>query len=166
MSKAFTSEETPDTTVVGRVVQPAARGAERPITPEGYRALVDELRRLTDEDRPRARAEPDAMVREPRLAEIEHRIAVVQATIASVRVVEPPAGGEDTVRFGSTVTLEWENGRRQMLRLVGPDEADVKVGRISIESPLARSLLGRAAGEEVEIERPRGVETATVIAVG
>ena len=42
MSKAFTSEETPDTTVMGRAVQSAARGAERPITPEGYRALVDE----------------------------------------------------------------------------------------------------------------------------
>lgn len=127
---------------------------------------MEELRRLTDEDRPHVRVEPDAMVREPRLAEIEHRIAVVQATIASVRVVEVPAGDEGTVRFGSTVTLEWEGGRRQALRLVGPDEVDVKAGRMSIESPLARSLLGRTAGDEVEVERPRGVEVARVIAVG
>ena len=119
-----------------------------------------------EEDRPRARAEPAAVVREPRLAEIEHRIAVLKATIASVRAVDAPAGGEGTVRFGSAVTLEWENGRRQVLRLVGPDEADVKEGRISIESPLARSLLGRVAGDEVEIERPCGVETAKVLVVG
>ncbi len=165
VSKAFTSEETPDTTIAARTAQPAPRGAERPITPDGYRALIEELRGLIDEELPRARSEAVAILREPRIAEVERRIGFVQATLASVRVVDAAGDASGAVRFGSQVTVEWENGRRQAMRLVGPDEVDVKAGRISIESPLARSLLGRVAGDEVEIERPRGVETARVVSV-
>ena len=165
MSKAFTSEETPDVAVLGRVAQPAARGDERPITRGGYRALADELQRLTEVERPRVRAEPEALARDPHLAELDHRIALLQTTLASVRIVEPPANPDSEVRFGSTVTLEWEDGRRQTLRLVGPDEADVKRGDLSVESPLARSVLGRQVGDEVEVERPRGVEMARVVEV-
>lgn len=155
MSKAFTSEETPDEAVLGRQVQRAARGAERPMTPEGYRALFTEQQRLRDE-----RA---ATTDEQRRATLDHRLSLLQATIESVRVVDaPPADG--VVRFGSTVTLAWDDGRTQVLRLVGPDEAD-GAGLVSIEAPLARVLLEQKRGDDVELVRPRGVATATILEV-
>lgn len=159
MSKAFTSEETPDEAVIaGRPVQRAARGAERPITPEGYRALEEALRTLAAA-RLAAKALPEAE-REGRLRELEHRRALVAATLESVKVVLPPATDDGRVHFGSTVRVAWEDGRVQVLRLVGPDEADARAGRISVDSPLARSLVGHAPGEDVEVERPRGTEVA------
>jgi|GEM_PF-1476487 transcription elongation factor GreB len=156
MSKAFTSEETPDEPVLGRPVTRAARGQERPMTPEGYKALVAEQQALTAA-RP---LEKDP----PKRASLDHRLALVTATLESVRVVEPPPV-DGTVRFGSEVTLEWEDGKTQTVRLVGPDEADGKDGRISIESPLARTLLEQHEGDEVEVIRPRGIATATLVSV-
>lgn len=161
MSKAFTSEETIDTSVPGRLPTRAAPGEERPITPAGHRALMEERRRLLDEELPAARAaglEGEAQVRHA-----EHRVAVLEATLASVRVVEPARDGR--VRFGSRVTLEWENGRRQSLEVVGPDEADPREGRISFDSPLARSLLGREPGDTAEVHRPLGTEEVEIVSV-
>ncbi len=156
MSKAFTSEETEDAPVLGRLVVRAPRGQERPMTPAGYRALVAEQARLTGE---RLDASDEG-----HKAQLEHRLAVVAATLESVRVVEPPPP-DGTVRFGSEVTLAWGDGQTQRVRLVGPDEADGKEGRISVESPLARALLEHREGDELEIDRPRGVATATLVAV-
>jgi len=156
VSKAFTSEETPEAPVLGRPVSRAARGEERPMTPAGYRALVTEQQRLTAERAEATEAEQKA--------QLDHRLALVGATLESVRVVDPPPP-DGTVRFGSEVTLEWDDGRTQHVHLVGPDEADSKQGRISVESPLARSLLELREGDEVEVERPRGVATAKLVSV-
>jgi transcription elongation factor GreB len=162
MSKAFTSEETEDTSVTGRPAVRAARGQERPITPQGHRALVDELRQLTEVDRPRLKAEPDSA---DRLRVLDARVATVSATLQSVRVVQPEVVNDGVVRFGSTVTLRWRTGRSQTVRLVGPDEADVKGGRVSVEAPLARAMLEQRRGDTIELERPRGVEAAVIEAV-
>jgi transcription elongation factor GreB len=89
---------------------------------------------------------------------------VLRATLESVRLVEPPPP-DGTVRFGSEVTLRWSDGKTQRVSLVGPDEADSREGRISIDSPLARSLLELREGDEVEVERPRGVATAKLVSV-
>jgi transcription elongation GreA/GreB family factor len=79
-----------------------------------------------------------------------------------VKVLEvPPPDGR--VRFGSTVELEWEEGKKQTVRLVGPDETGGT--GISVESPLARALLEQKEGDEVEVTRPRGVEVATLVRV-
>ncbi len=116
------------------------------MTPEGYKALVAERERLlrgrTDEEK--------------------HKLAVVTATLESVRVVEPPPK-DGTVRFGSTVHLEWDDGRRQVVRLVGADEAGGQ--NISVESPLARTLLEQREGEEVEVNRPRGIASVRLVRV-
>lgn len=163
MSKAFTDEESVDASVVGRTVQRAARGQERPMTLEGHRAVLDELKRLNEVEKPALKA-VNGFETESRVKELEHRVALIIATLESVRVVpaSPPTG---RVRFGSTVSLEWSDGRKQTLRLVGPDEVDVKKGLISVESPLARSLIEREVGDEVEVERPRGVEAATILMI-
>ncbi len=147
MSKAFTSEETPDAPVLGRPVQRAAPGQERPMTPEGHQALLAERDRLLG----------------GKTDELKHKLALVNATLESVRVVTPPAP-DGTVRFGSTVTLEWDDGRSQVVRLVGVDEAQGQ--NISVESPLARTLLEQKAGDEVEVIRPRGVASARLVRVG
>jgi transcription elongation factor GreB len=67
--------------------------------------------------------------------------------------------------FGAWVELEDEAGSRVRYRIVGPDEADVKAGRLSVESPLARALLGKEVGESVVVERPRGAVEYTVTQV-
>ncbi|MDP2269944.1 MAG: GreA/GreB family elongation factor [Archangium sp.] len=146
MSKAFTSEETPDEPVLGRPVQRAAPGQERPMTPEGYQALLAERDRLLG-------AQSD---------ELKHKLALVKATLESVRVVTPPPP-DGTVRFGSTVTLAWDDGRAQVVRLVGVDEAGGQ--NISVEAPLARTLLEQKEGDEVEVVRPRGVASARLVRV-
>ncbi|MDP3236150.1 MAG: GreA/GreB family elongation factor [Myxococcales bacterium] len=162
MSKAFTSEETEDTSVAGRPPRRAARGQERPITPEGHRALVDALQRLETEDRAVLHAMPAGAERDEAKRRLEAKDAMLSATLESVRVVKPPEVDDGVVRFGSTVTLRWSDGRKQTVRLVGPDEADVKAGRLSIEAPLARSLLDATQGATIEVERPRGVEEAVL----
>lgn len=116
------------------------------MTPEGYQALLAEEKRLGSGE----------------TQELKHRLALVRATLESVRVVTPPPP-DGTVRFGSTVTLGWDDGRVQRLRLVGPDEAGGT--DISVESPLARTLLEQKEGDEVEVTRPRGVATARLVRV-
>lgn len=158
MSKAFTDEEALTASVPGRLVQRAARGDERPVTARGYRDLSEQ-----------AAALKQALVASPRpdeaaRAQLEHRLALLQATLESVRVVEA-VGEPGVVRFGSSIDLQWEDGRAQHLELVGPDETDGKV-RISFESPLGRALLGQREGTVVEIERPRGLASATILKVG
>ncbi|HEX2571968.1 MAG TPA: GreA/GreB family elongation factor [Polyangia bacterium] len=167
MSKAFTDEEAVDATVAGRAPARAARGQERPITPEGHRALREGLRRLVEEERPAALALTDAIVREARLRDVDHRIALATAALESVRVVTPAEAsqGSTAVVFGCRVTLEWEDGRRQEVRLVGPDEVDARAGHISVESPLGRALLGQEPGDTVEVARPRGREEAMIVSV-
>jgi transcription elongation GreA/GreB family factor len=157
VSKAFTDEEALTASVPGRLVQRAARGDERPVTARGYRELSEQ-----------AEALKRALVASPRpddaaRAQLEHRLALLHATLESVRVVEP-LGEPGVVRFGSSVELRWGDGRAQALELVGPDETDGK-GRISVDSPLGRALLGQREGAEVEIERPRGVASATIAKV-
>lgn len=156
MSKAFTSEETEDAVILGRVVVRAAPGEERPITARGHRALV---------------ARRDGWIAEraaetagsDRARELEHRIALATATLEAVRVVPSPAEPV-VVGFGVCVTIRWEDGRVQRVVIVGPDEAEGE--RISSGSPLARALEGRRVGDAVEIERPRGAMEAEVLAIG
>ena len=146
MSKAFTNEEAADPTVAGRLVQRAAPGQERPITPAGHRRLVDELGRLKLERE--ARSANHDVTREAALAVLDHRLALVSATLASVRVVEPHRDGK--VRFGSTVALAWADGRQQTISIVGPDEADAKAGRVQAvvtsAVPLPVEVTGEIAG--------------------
>lgn len=126
------------------------------MTLAGHRALLQEEARLI-EARP---LERDEAAR----AQLDHRLALVKATLESVRVVEPVAP-DGTVRFGSVVELEWDDGRTQRVWLVGPDEADGVDGRVNVESPLGRALVGQREGDEVEVTRPRGVATATLVSV-
>jgi transcription elongation factor GreB len=163
VSKAFTSEETPDAEPVVRPPPRLAPGEVRYVTPEGRAALRADLARLAAE-RAAAAALPDA-ARGARTAELDRRIAVVEGTLAALTVLGPEAAPEGKAAFATWVTVEDADGRRTTWRIVGPDESAPRRGLLGVDSPVARALLGREAGETVEVVRPGGAAALTVVDV-
>lgn len=149
MSKAFTSEETPDPGPVARTPPRLAPGEVRWVTPEGRTAL-------------RKAIEAAGAARTP---EGDARAALLESTLAVLTVRGPEGPAEGEVAFARWVTVEDEDGRLAIWRVVGPDEADARRGLLSAHAPLARALLGRRVGEQVEVARPDGPLRLTVVAV-
>jgi len=143
------------------------------ITPEGMQRLRDELAYLWRDERPRvtkgvadAAAEGDRsenaeyIYGKKRLRQIDRRIRFLSKRIDALTVVEPGARKHpDRVYFGAWVTLEDEAGTEITYRIVGPDEWSLDRGEVSIDSPVARALLGKEVGDEVTVRRPRGPAT-------
>jgi transcription elongation factor GreA len=140
------------------------------ITPEGLRALKEELDRLENEGR-QAIARRISAAREhgdlkenaeyhaakEDQAHLETRISRLAERLRRAQVVEAPADDADSVHFGSTVhVVDEETGRPQTFTVVGPTEADLKSGRLSAESPMAQALMGARVGDVVEVDAPRG----------
>jgi len=90
---------------------------------------------------------------------IEGRIKDVEAKLANAQVIDPKLVDTDgRCVFGATVELaEGKSGETVTYQIVGDDEADIKQGKVSISSPLARALIGKSAGDEVEVHTPGGV---------
>lgn len=140
------------------------------VTPEGMRRLREELAWLWQEERPRvtrgvsdAAAEGDRsenaeyIYGKKRLRQIDRRIRYLSKRIDALTVVEPGARrNPDRVYFGAWVTVADEDGGEVTWRIVGPDEWSVERGEISIDSPVARALMGREVGDEVTVRRPKG----------
>jgi transcription elongation factor GreA len=153
--------------------------SENLTTAEGLRALEAELAELEDGGRSQM-AERIKAAREwgdlrenseyhdakNEQAHLETRIARLRERIAAAVVVEEgaasPAG---VVGFGSTVLVRDEEGGEQTWRIVSSRDAAPREGRLSAESPLAVALIGRAAGEEVEVSLPRGLRRLSVVSV-
>jgi transcription elongation factor GreA len=150
-----------------------------PITLRGAEKLRVELKRLKSEDRPNviraiaeARAHGDlsenaeyAAAREQQ-GFIEGRIKEIEWRLAHAHVIDTaslPASGK--VVFGSTVDLEDESGGTVSYQIVGDDEADIRQGLISVNSPIARALVGKQAGDEVEVAAPGGAKVYSVVEV-
>ncbi len=163
MSKAFTSEETPDAAPIVRAPPRLAPGEVRYVTPEGHAALRAELARLAAE-RAGLSALPETE-RASRAADLDARASVVEATLAALTVLGPEAAAEGRVGFGRWVTVVDEAGVRTAWRIVGPDEADPRRGFISVDSPVGRALLGREAGDVVSVQRPGGAKELSVVDV-
>jgi transcription elongation factor GreA len=98
---------------------------------------------------------------------IEGRILEIEGKLAAAQIIDPATlDAEGRVVFGATVDLEDEsNGARVTYQIVGDDEADLKLGLISISSPIARALIGRVAGDVAEVRAPGGVKSYEVIEV-
>jgi transcription elongation factor GreB len=163
VSKAFTSEETPEQAPVFRAPPRVAPGEVRHVTPEGQAALRAELARLRSE-----RAAAGALEgpgRAARTSELDRRIEWVDRTLAALTVLGPDAAPEGVVAFATWVTVEDEAGAVTRWRIVGPDEADPRRGLLSAHAPVARALLGRATGDAVEVDRPSGRTELTIVAV-
>ena len=151
-----------------------------PITLRGAELLRVELRKLKGEDRPaviRAIAEARSHGDLSENAEyhaareqqgfIEGRINEIEQRLSDCQVIDP-ASLTDTgkVVFGSTVELAPVDGGPEVsYQIVGDDEADIRRGMISINSPIARALIGRAPGDEVEVATPGGTRSFEVLAV-
>jgi len=151
-----------------------------PITARGADALRVELRKLKSEDRPnviRAIAEARAHGDLSENAEyhaareqqgfIEGRIQELEAKLSNAEIIDvTQMQNTGKVIFGATIDLEDEDsGAKQTYQIVGEDEADIKAGRISVGSPIARALVGKSQGDSVEVTAPSGKRSYQVIAV-
>ncbi|MFZ9036834.1 MAG: transcription elongation factor GreB [Gammaproteobacteria bacterium] len=138
------------------------------ITPAGMRALQAEQKAIWLKRREvvaalsAAAAEGDRsenaeyIYRKKELRELDRRIRYLQKRLPDLKVVDQKPASSDRVYFGASVTLEDENQQTVVYRIVGPDEFDREPHYISVDSPLARSLLKRELGEEVEVDVPSG----------
>ena len=97
---------------------------------------------------------------------MEARIPDIEAKLANAQVVDPKSlHAEGRVVFGATVDVEEESGDAATWQIVGEDEADIKQGRIFVGSPIARALIGKHAGDSVEVQTPGGVKRYEIVDV-
>jgi transcription elongation factor GreB len=149
------------------------------ITAAGYERLRSELDHLWSVERPKivkgvadAAAEGDRsenaeyIYGKKKLREIDKRIQYLSRRVDVLTVVsELPAEGTEKIFFGAWLELEDDDGKLLHYRIVGADESDAERGYISIDSPVARALMGKRLGDDVTVMRPRGEVTFTVRAV-
>lgn len=142
-----------------------------PITKKGFDALRAELERLRKVDRPQniqdiADAREHGDLREnaeytaakERQQFLDARISEIERKLGEAQVIEGGSGTSDTVVFGTTVRLtDVESEDAKTYTLVGQEEADVKNGSISVQSPLGRALIGHRVGDVVQVHRPAGM---------
>jgi transcription elongation factor GreB len=150
----------------------------RYITPEGFRKIAAEHERIWTELRPRIVAEVEAaaalgdrsenaeyLYGKRKLRELDRRLRFLSERMDELTVVDPRPHASGRAYFGAWVVVEDEEGAERSYRLVGPDEADAASGRISVEAPLGRALLGKREGDVARVERPAGRTALTVVEV-
>lgn len=99
------------------------------------------------------------------LREIDRRVRFLRKRLEQLQVVDRIPDDQDRVFFGAWITLENEDGQESEFRIVGPDEFDPKRGWFSIDSPMARALLGKAIDDEVAVNLPKGEATYWIVSV-
>lgn len=150
------------------------------MTVEGAQRLRTELHRLKTVERPAviqaladARSHGDLSenadydAAKERQGFLEGRIADVENKLANAQVIDPTTIEADgRVVFGATVEIEeLDSGERNRYQIVGDDEADIKAGKISVSSPIARALIGRIEGDTTEVQAPGGVRAYEIVTV-
>jgi transcription elongation factor GreB len=164
MSKAFTSEETPDEPALVPPRAPLPAGVTNFVTARGLALLRAEQRELLA-DRGRIEALGEGEARTRALATWTQRLAELEQRLASAALVDAALQPRNEVRFGARVALRGEDGRERQYRIVGVDEAEPSAGRIAFVSPLARALLGLGVGDSAIVRTPRGEEELEVRAI-
>jgi transcription elongation factor GreB len=162
--------------------RPPTPAGSKYITPEGERRLREELDQLWRDERPRVTLAVQAAAAQgdrsenagytygkKRLHEIDRRVRFLRKRLEGMTVVDPlaPGAARDPGRayFGAWVEVQYKEGGRRWYRIVGPDEFDMDVDYVSMDSPLGRSLLRKAAGEEISVDLPSGPTTLIVAAI-
>lgn len=139
-----------------------------PITKKGYEALQAELERLKKVERPKnikeieeARGHGDLSenaeyhAAKERQSHIQGRIRDVEHKLAEAQIIDTSKLSTEKVVFGATVTVkDSQNGKEQRYMLVGQDEGDLKNGKISVQSPVGRALIGKRVGDMCEVQTP------------
>lgn len=150
-----------------------------PMTEEGYATMQEEVKLLKSEERPRiiraieeARAHGDlsenAEYHAAKEAQgwNETRIQELEDKLSRAEVIDPSKLSGDTVRFGAKLTLIDEESEAEVkYQIVGEFEADVKKGKISVSSPIARALIGKKKGDSVEVNTPGGGRSYEILKV-
>jgi transcription elongation factor GreB len=162
---------------MGRYRPPRPRSTAL-ITAAGAERLRAELTRLWKEERPQvAQAVQDAakngdrsengdyIYGKKRLREIDSRVRYLSKRLESLQVVSEAPSDPARVFFGARITLEDEHGSQSRLRIVGPDEIDSAAGDVSIDSPVARALLGKTVGDVSTVLAPGGERGVEVLAI-
>ena len=177
MNKAFTKESDQDEDQDDLPDEPARPGTQH-ITPEGFRALQAELKRLWSTERPKITDEvataaahgdrsenAEYIYGKKKLREIDRRIRFLRKRIDAVTVVPPPKEQHEKIFFGAWFTIEDEDGKELSYRIVGTDELDLAKRKISVASPVAQALLGKCVGNSTVVQRPKGATEVTVMKV-
>ena len=150
-----------------------------PMTAAGYTSIETELKHCQQVERPRiiqqiteARTHGDLSenaeyhAAKEAQSHNEGRIAELEDKLARAEVIDVSKLSGETIKFGATVTLvDEDTEKKQVWQIVGEPEADAKVGRISISSPLARALVGKKKGAQVEVVTPGGAKAYEVLKV-
>jgi transcription elongation factor GreA len=150
-----------------------------PMTPQGQLRLKEELKRLKEVERPTtikaievARAHGDLSenaeydAAKEKQSFVEGRIRDIESKLALADVIDPSKLHGDKVVFGATVTVtDTETSEETTYRIVGEDEADIKLGLISVTAPVARALIGREVGDTVKVRTPKGPRELEVVNV-
>lgn len=180
LSTATRAAGPPDVRSLGTMSRhrPPARPGSKYITPAGERRLREELDQLWRVERPEvtravaaAAAQGDRSENaeytygKRRLREIDRRVRFLQKRLDGMVVVRSAPADPSRVFFGAWVMLEDEDGHERRHRIVGPDEFDMAPGYVSLDSPLARALLGRRVDDEVAVEVPGGRRRWVIVAV-
>jgi len=150
-----------------------------PVTPAGHAALEEEFRRRQQEDRPRivaaiseARAHGDLSENaeyhsaKEQQSHNEGRIAELESLLQRAEVIDVANLSGTTIKFGATVTLiDEDTEQKRVLQIVGDTEADVRAGKVSVTSPTARAMIGKAVGDTIEVNAPGGGKSYEVVKV-
>lgn len=150
-----------------------------PMTPEGHRRLQEELKHLKAVERPKILLELETARAHGDLSEnaeyhaakekqelIVKKIAEVENKIAQAQVIDPSQFNHKKVVFGAKVRLsDVDSGDEVSYQIVGGDESNIREGKISIESPIAKSLIGREIGDVVRVTTPRGSREFEVLEI-
>jgi transcription elongation factor GreA len=150
-----------------------------PMTANGFKQLEEELRRRQSEDRPsivqaisEARAHGDLSENAEYHAAKEQqslnegRVSELEGLVALAEIIDIASLTGDTVKFGATVSLvDEDTDDEKTYQIVGDQEADVKEGRISISSPIARAMIGKSEGDSIEVSAPGGSKGYEILSV-
>lgn len=148
------------------------------ITPKGHQKLVDELDQLLKVERPEVtrlvqwaasngdRSEnADYLYGKRRLREIDRRVRFLSKRLDAAVIVDPLKITSEKIQFGATIEVTDEDGKDRRFTIVGVDEVDTAKGRISWQSPIGKTLLGKKEGDEVIVKVPAGEITYEVVSI-
>jgi len=150
-----------------------------PMTPRGHAMIQEEFKRLKNVDRPQivkeieeARSHGDISenaeyhAAKERQGLVEGRIRLLEDKLARAQIIDGTGQSTDRVSFGATVVLEnTDSGEQATYTIVGEDEADLKSGMISVTSPVARALMGKEEGTEVQVQAPKGIREFEILQI-
>jgi len=148
------------------------------ITPEGEKTLRAELHQLWKVERPQVvsvvheaakngdRSENgDYIYGKRRLREIDSRVRYLGKRLEELKVITQKPDDTNRVFFGAHVTVEDDDGNEQQFRIVGPDEFDLRQRKLSMDSPMARALLGKRLDDEIAVHSPEGDKSYVIVAI-